>query len=187
VWLVAILLVIGCAPSASAESEAVARRARAFSSDHATLVELAFDGELVAPWTAHPNKYIEDQLFYTVGQLNADASVGRLDAVVLSNVVQKGVGDGTVRITYHAVLPVGWGEPNDVPAGIDLVLPRRVTPSGLTAFATSYGGTCIEEAGHTVDAGNFWFHFRPSAAGCELDPASIVAVHAAGTGPRADH
>ena len=51
---------------------------------------------------------IEQQLLYTVGQLNGYDSVGRLDQVELKN-VQAEEGEDRCRITYEARMPVAWG------------------------------------------------------------------------------
>ena len=57
-----------------------------FSSHLATLMVFEFDGELLVNSSYNPNSWIEDQLLFTIGQLNGNNSVGRLDALTLSNV-----------------------------------------------------------------------------------------------------
>lgn len=60
-----------------------------FLSPKATLLEFEFDGELLAESsvsTGDARIYIDRQLLYTIGHLNSDNSVGRLDKVTLSNV-----------------------------------------------------------------------------------------------------
>jgi hypothetical protein len=167
-WLAAVL---GCTTAAGTR-EALTRRHDGFTSDRAELLTLRFEAELVMPRFGAPKKYIEDQLFYTVGQLNARASVARLDGALIDSVAVTELGDGTARVQYWASLPVGWGEPV-IPDSLDLALPRRVTPAGLSAFAAQYGGACVAESGHEVTAGNFWYHFRPNAPACALDAADV--------------
>ena len=170
----AVLAGCGALPDGAPGDEA-ARDERPFSSHQATLTIFEFDGELVAPKTTNPTKYVKDQLLYMVGQLNAHHSVARLDKVVLTNVEKSDNGDGRIRIDYHAALPVGWGSKTDVPTSFDLVLPRRITPIGIQTFADTYEATCVEAGGHDVNAGNFWYHYRPQVSGCVLDPAHVVA------------
>src|SRR5687767_13686081 len=59
-----------------------------FSSKDATLLEFEFDGELVTDSTWNINNTINDQLLYTIGHLNGNKSVGRLDALTLTDVKQ---------------------------------------------------------------------------------------------------
>ena len=157
---------------------ALREQRRPFASDQATLVVMSFDAELVAPSTSgasnNPTKYVKEQLFYTVGQLNAHASVGQLDRVAISNVQVSANGDGQSRVRYHASLPVGWGD-GAPPASFELVLPRRVSAAGLSSFAAAYASTCVEAPGeHAVTAGNYWYHYRPQAPGCSLAPEHAV-------------
>jgi hypothetical protein len=49
------------------------------SSAVALFVDFEFDGELVTDASWNREQTIEDQLLYTIGQLNGDNSVGRLD------------------------------------------------------------------------------------------------------------
>src|SRR4029079_18201302 len=74
---------IGCGPGPAPEDTARSS-GRPFASAAASSTVFEWGGELVAPVTSKPEKYIKDQLFYTVGQLNAHASVGRLDHLALS-------------------------------------------------------------------------------------------------------
>ena len=72
---------------------------------------------------------IEDQLLYTLGHFNADNSVGRLDNLVLSNIV-KTENAGKITIKYHAKLPVAWGRKTDL---------RRATSFGHSnTYAAAY-------------------------------------------------
>src|SRR5262245_40622322 len=49
------------------------------SSVEAIFVDMEFDGEMVTDSTFNLSSQIEDQLLYTIGHLNGDNSVGRLD------------------------------------------------------------------------------------------------------------
>lgn len=172
--------VLACAPGSEPLSdEDVSDDEKPFSSARATLVTFEFDGELTAPWQSNTTKLIKDQLFYTVGQLNAHDSVGRLDKVVISNVKKTQNGDGWMRVSYHAVLPVGWGE-SEIPSTFDLTLPRKIGPQSLASFTTAYGPTCSDDPAH-VTSGNFWYHFRPGTEGCTFDPARVSTMTASVT------
>ena len=84
------------------------------SSAVAVFVDLEFKGELLTDAAWNPEQQVEDQLLYTIGQLNGVNSVGRLDTMTLTNVRTKSEG-GRTKITYDAKLPVAWGKRNDVP------------------------------------------------------------------------
>jgi hypothetical protein len=56
------------------------------SSTEAIFVDMSFDGELVTEYAWSPESAIEDQLLYSIGQINGDRGVGRLDTMRLSDV-----------------------------------------------------------------------------------------------------
>ncbi len=171
-------LIAACAPgSEPIPDEEASEDSKPFSSARATLLTFEFDGTLTAPWQSNTTKLIKDQLFYTVGQLNAHESVARLDKVVLTNVKAVANGDGWMRVTYHASLPVGWGQTSDIPETFDLTLPKKIGPQSLSTFATDYGPTCSDEPSD-VTSGNFWYHFRPAYDGCVFDPARVSTTTA---------
>ncbi|MBK6517708.1 MAG: hypothetical protein IPG04_27215 [Polyangiaceae bacterium] len=175
-----ITLGAACAPSSVPvdDEERADSEGKAFTSAQATLVTLEIDGELTAPWQTNTTKLIKTQLFYTVGQLNAHDSVGRLDRVVISDVKRVSNGDGWMKVTYRAELPVGWGSKTEIPDTLSLTFPRKIGPQSLKSFTASYGGSCVEDASHAVSSDNFWYHFRPEAEGCELAAADAVTVKA---------
>src|SRR5262245_17759663 len=92
-----------------------------FSSELATLMMFEFNGELLSPSSLNATGYVEDQLLYTIGQLNGSRSVGRLDALELSSVTT--TREGTMyRVRYHARLPVAWGSKTNLPTAYTLIL-----------------------------------------------------------------
>ncbi len=153
---------------------------KADSSAAALFVDLEFDGELLTDSAWDPNQAVEDQLLYTVGQLNHFNSVGRIDRLVLTNVRKTTVGSKT-KITYHAKLPVAWGDKLNVPATHELQLLKDISYSAQTAFATKYGHSCVDAGAHDVDAGSMFYYFRPKASGCALEAADIVRFTASVT------
>src|SRR5687767_832019 len=120
-----VLPALGCAVEADVyEGETVkSEDGKDDSSAVALFVDFEFDGELVIDSSWNREQTVEDQLLYTMGQLNGSNSVGRLDRVVLSNIASTNV-DGKTKITYHAKLPVAWGDKNNVPATFELILPK---------------------------------------------------------------
>src|SRR5688572_16618376 len=56
------------------------------SSAVAVFLDFEFDGELLTGTSWNPQQQVEDQLLYTIGHLNGNNSVGRLDKVELTNV-----------------------------------------------------------------------------------------------------
>lgn len=147
------------------------------SSAIALFVDFTFDGELVTDSSWNHQRTIEDQLLYTIGQLNADNSVGRLDKLTLTNIASERV-DGRTRITYSARMPVAWGDKQNVPATYELILPRDLGYTAISTFASDHGTTCVDWGAHDVDAGSMWYYFRPRRSGCAIGDAEVVKATA---------
>jgi hypothetical protein len=179
--LAAIAAPLGCVDDENADEfagEAVkSDDDKSDSSFLATFLDAEWDGTLVTDFSFDNASTIQSQLLYTVGQLNGMTAVGRIDKVVLSNVVKSTV-NGRVQIKYHAKLLVAWGKKTSIPSTIELKLPLDVSSSGQTAFATKYGHSCIDIGAHDVDSGSMFYYFRPKASGCTLDAADVHAVTA---------
>ena len=151
---------------------------KADSSVEAIFLDFEFDAELVAPSYGRPESAIETQLLYTIGQLNGERSLGRLDKVELSEVASEEA-DGKRVVSYHARIPVAWGKRDQVPETYTLKLPRDVNHASLTSFAEKYGHDCVDWGAHDVDSGSMWYYYRPAGSGCRLDPGDIVTAEAA--------
>lgn len=145
------------------------------SSIEAIIVDLEFDGELTTSSSWGVEQRIEDQLLYTIGHLNGDRSVGRLDRVELSEVRTERIDDG-YHVTYHARMPVAWGHRDNVPETYELTLPRVATYSGFEAFTQQYMSTCVDWGAHDVDSGSMWYYYRPNAYRCELDADDVIVT-----------
>ncbi len=169
------VLAMGCAAPSAEEHETTDQE---FSSREAVQLDFELDGELVTDTTWNAKAKIQDQFLYTIGHLNGERSVGRLDKLELTNVQSEAVGDGTYRVTYHARLPVAWGNKNAVPGSYAFKLPRAVSYAGLEAFTTKYKASCVDWSAHDVDSGSMWYYFRPKAGGCALDAGDIVETTA---------
>ena len=150
-----------------------------FTSNQATLLTFEFDGELVTKDAWNLEHTANDQLLYTIGHLNGSRAVGRLDATKLTNFKTDRLDDGTTHVTFHAVMPVGWGSKTNLPKTYDLTLPKRVDYQGLQDFATKYEHSgCVEAGAHDVSVDSLWYYFRPSQSGCSLAETDVVHVKA---------
>ncbi len=150
---------------------------KADASVEAIIVDFEFDGSVLANSEFGASTTIENQLLYTIGHLNGSNSVGRLDQVVLTDV--RSVREGNLfRISYHATLPVAWGNKNNVPATYALTLPVDGTISGYERFTGAYSHTCVDFSAHDVDTGNMWYYYRPNRSSCNLASADVVQTTA---------
>jgi hypothetical protein len=149
-----------------------------FTSDVATLLDFAFDGELTSSSGWNAKGQIRAQLMFTVGQLNGEKSVARLDKLQLTSLSAVYIGNGLYRHRYHARVPVAWGSKVNLPSSYTFQLPRRVDQTGQSAFMTKYGSTCNDGDDGSVTLGNFWYHYRVKPSDCSLAPADIVTMHA---------
>ncbi len=149
-----------------------------FSSPNSTLVTFEFDGQLDTDSTFGTGRNeIQSQMLYTIGHLNWDRSVGRLDNLVVTNIVKTSVG-GKTHITYHAKLPVAWGSKTTIPSTYAFTLPTDVSFSGQESFTTKYMGACVDFGAHEVSSDNMWYYYRPKTSGCSITPADVVTVTA---------
>ncbi|HEU0035741.1 MAG TPA: PPC domain-containing protein [Kofleriaceae bacterium] len=175
----AVVPTVGCTDEDLYDGEAIkSDDGKADSSALAVFVDAEFQGKLVTDFAWNDNQTIEDQLLYTVGQLNGFNSVGRIDKVVISNVQRSSTADGRTQITYTAKLPVAWGNRNNVPSTIPLKLPLDVSSAGQSAFAEKYKHDCVDFGAHDVDAGSMFYYYRPRASGCSIAAADVVSVDA---------
>jgi hypothetical protein len=147
-----------------------------FTSNQASLLTFEFAGEVETDF-GFGNGPINDQLLYTIGQLNGSKAVGRLDKVVLTDVVRRQEGGKTI-IAYKAKLPVSWGSQTNLPRTYEFNLPRNSSSEGQTAFTERYKHSCAEFGAHDVDAGSMWYYYRPAQSGCAVAAADTVKMTA---------
>jgi hypothetical protein len=150
---------------------------KADASAEATILDMEFDGELVTDSSWSPSQTVRDQLLYTIGHLNGDRAVGRLDRLELTSVKSEAAG-GKTRITYHVKMPVAWGSKTDLPTSYSFRLPRDVSYAGQDAFTAKYKSGCVDFGAHDVSSGSMWYYYRPNASGCALADADIVKTDA---------
>jgi len=168
----------GCAvqPETGDEESEVVEFEQPFTSDVATLLDFEFDGELLTNSNTNLKGQVRAQMLYTVGHINAEPGVARLDRLALTNLTVAAAGS-LYRVRYHARLPVAWGSKTNLPSSYTLTLPRRVDAAGQNAFTTKYAATCADDA-HDANVSNFWYHYRPRLSGCSLAPADVVTANA---------
>jgi hypothetical protein len=170
-----VFVLAGCA---SESSPGTGTEEPEFSSNQATLLDFEFDGELQTDSSWNDKQTIQDQLLYTIGHLNADKSVGRLDNLVLTNVVKTNIDGGKIKLTYHAKLPVAWGSKTNLPTSYVLTLPKDTSSEGITAFTEAHKHSCVDHGAHDVDSGSMWYYYRPKQSGCAITDAEVVKVTA---------
>ncbi len=149
-------------------------------SAEAVFVNFTFDGEMLTTSSWNARSQIEDQLLYTIGHLNGERAVGRLDKLELTDVTTTAEGDKT-RVHYHAVLPVAWGDKDHYPESYTLRLPLDVSYSGQQAFTDKYKHDCVDWGAHDVTSGSMWYYYRPNRSGCHLADTDVVSIDAAVT------
>ena len=147
------------------------------SSAIASFVNFEWSGELYTNSCTRPEAAIDKQILYTVGQLNGFNSVGRLDQVKIGDVTFEPVESGCF-ITYTAVMPVAWGYRSDAPKTFELILPRDVSYAGQEKIVSKYTKNCLDWGAHDVDAGVFWYYYRPNKSRCEMAEEDIVRLEA---------
>jgi hypothetical protein len=143
----------------------------------ATFLNFEFDGQFVTDGGSAfggRQQQIQDHLLYTIGHLNGNNSVGRLDKVELTNIQEAAQPDGKTLITYHAKLPVAWGSKTNVPTTYNFTLPRDMSYAGVQAFVTKYKSSCVDFGAHDVDDGSMWYYYRPNLSGCQLADTDVV-------------
>jgi len=168
-------LVYGCAADeAPAGSEA--GEEDEYTSASAKLLEFEFDGEVTSAG-GDAEQTIKDQMLFTIGQLNGEVGVGRLDKLALTNV--RSTRDGALtKTTYHAKLPVSLSKTSRVARSYTLLLPRRADWDGQDAFFRKYEASCTDWAAHDNETGIYWYYYRPKTSGCRLDDGDVVKLRA---------
>ena len=154
--LALLLALAACAETDPYAGEAVKSDNKADASALGVFLDATFDGKLVTDSSWDDNQTIQDQLLYTVGQLNGYTAVGRVDKAEITN-IQKTTVNGKTQITYSAKLPIIWSKQNGTASSIDLSLPLDISYSGQEAFATKYKDKCVDFGAHDVDSGSMFY------------------------------
>src|SRR5690242_17101039 len=68
----------------------------------AVFVDAKFTGKAVVDFSFSDTQTIQDQLLYTVGQLNGMTAVGRVDRATITDVHRTTTADGKTQLEYSA-------------------------------------------------------------------------------------
>jgi len=169
----AFYIFFGCSSLDEFETETQEKNASAIATFH----DFEWDGVVEADNCYRPQTAIDQQLLYTVGQLNGVNSVGRLDQVEVVTSSWEETMDGC-RISYTARMPVAWGYRDDAPKEYTFILPRHVGWGAQDDFVEKYTSTCLTWGAHDVDSGVFWYYYRPAKSSCVLDESDIIRLSA---------
>lgn len=169
--LTSLALIAGCSSDTGSEVDN-------FASDQATLLVFEFEGKFIASSVWNADRFIEDQMLYTIGHLNGNKAVGRLDQLEVTDVEKEELDDGNTLVTYKAKLPVGWGSKTNLPETYELTLPLHVDHADYEAFTNKYKDDCVDWSAHDVDTGSMWYYYRPNASRCELDADDVFKTTA---------
>jgi len=173
--MLSVLALVGCAADSSGET---AGHDSDFSSNQATLLDFEFDAELVSDHVWNDKQTIQDQLLYTIGHLNHDKSVGRLDTVELTNIQKTPLDGGKTKVSYHAKLPVAWASKTNLPSTYAFKLPKDLSMAGQQQFTERHKHSCVDWGAHDVDTGSMWYYYRPLRSGCAIADDEVVSLTA---------
>lgn len=169
-FLLVVVWVSSCSQDYDTSGLNMEEKQQELTSAEAVFVDFEWDGELTGSGS---NVYssIDEQLKWTIGQLNGDKSVGRIDHVELSNVNRVGN-----SISYRAKMVVAWGK-SRVPENYSFHLPLDTTYAGLGNFLSKYKDSCMGDThGEEPTLSDAWYYYRPNNALCDQDAADTVTV-----------
>lgn len=175
---VAVLLVSSCAPE-SVEETSVASlsketNGKTDASVEAMFVNFDFDGRVTFGSCYGVEKRVEEQLLYTMGQLNGIRGVGRLDTLELSDVESETTDQGC-EVTYHARMLVAWALEHENKTTYELILPRDVRHTAVQQLFEHYGTSCASSGSH-ADSGSLWYYWRPERSTCTVGDDYVIRV-----------
>jgi hypothetical protein len=168
----------GCTDEDPFEGEEVKTEEGKFdASANGVFLDAEFEGKLLTDSSWDDKQTVQDQLLYTVGQLNGFTAVGRVDKAEVTN-IKKTTVNGKTQITYTAKLPVIWNKSNGVPTDVELKLPLDISYAGQESFAMKYSHDCVDFGAHDVNSGSMFYYFRPRASACKITATDVHAVTA---------
>jgi hypothetical protein len=148
------------------------------SSSLAVFLDFEWEGAYAvdsSPWNLRQS--IQDHLLFTIGHLNGDNAVGRLDRLELSDARTVTEG-GVTKVVYKAKMPVAWGDKLNPPSSYEFVLPSSMKFDAVDRFTTSYKDRCVDWSAHDVDSGSMWYYYRPLESSCTLASADVYRATA---------
>ena len=140
----------------------------------ATFVNFEFDGMVSVGSCYSPEKRVEEQLLYTIGQLNGDRGVGRIDTLEVTDLNTE-VTESGCQITYHARMLVAWALEHSNKTDYELILPRDVRHGAIASLFETHGVSCVK-SGAQATSGSFWYYWRPERSNCNLDDALSIRI-----------
>ncbi|MCA9523436.1 MAG: PPC domain-containing protein [Myxococcales bacterium] len=173
-----LLALAGCGAPGSQDTLPTQRpdeNGKSDASALATFLTFEFDASFFVSSSWGTKQQIENQLLYTIGQLNGENSVGRLDHVELST-IESNPTEGGYLVSYHAKMLVAWGNKNDIPERYELLLPRDMTYDGLETFTERYKHDCVDWGAHDVDPNSMWYYYRPKSSSCRLQEGDTISA-----------
>jgi len=169
----AVLMATGCAADSGPNADDFAAESD-FSSNQATLLNFEFDSETwIDDGEEDTSETLTSHLLFTIGHLNGDNAVGRLDNVKLTNIKKVQSKGSRSLVSYHAVLPVSWGSKTNLPTSYEFTLPHDVTFGGVDAFTEKHKDDCVAHEAHDVDSGSIWYYYRPHMKACAIDASEV--------------
>jgi hypothetical protein len=149
------------------------------ASIEAIILDFEFAGFFQTDSRFRAESDIDEQLLYTIGHLNGERSVGRLDKVELIDVEVTETDAGSFRVDYRARMPVAWNRGNELPASYTFQLPGDLSREGLQRFTDAYNHDCVDYGAHDVTTSSMWYYYRPKAYRCDLDAKDVAEFDAA--------
>ncbi|MCB0413396.1 MAG: hypothetical protein KDD50_03625 [Bdellovibrionales bacterium] len=117
---------------------------------------------------------IRAQLKYTVGQFNGFNGVADLNRVDLTIKSIEQASDRSFKVTYRAKLFIAWSRANQRLTYFELYLPRSTDWNALRIFYRQFGySQCLDQNAHNVDAGIFWYYYRPDKRNCAVKNSNL--------------
>lgn len=155
-----------------------AANGRGDASAAAIFLDFSWEGEVESNHCWNSEQIIKSQVLYTVGQLNGQDSVGRLDQIEVTNIEKENNAEGGCLIRYSATMPVAWGKRTDIPDDFAFLLPRNLSMTSQKEFLERYESGCLDWHAHDVTPGIMWYYYRPDKMSCQLAPEDIMAAKA---------
>ena len=149
-----------------------------FDSAHSILIEgIIPEGTIItnspSQWMVKPQ--IEEQLLYTIGQLNGleggTPDTSRTEIEIKEIITQE---RGRYLVKYSAKLIIAWPREQKIPESFAFILPANTSPNAISHFFKTYGADehgskrCIAWEAHNVTSGILWYYYRPQKSSCPL-------------------
>ena len=175
ILFVSVLLFAGCAET---EQHFENTELKAASAD-AVFLDFEWKGQVQTDACYAHHTAIEQQVLYTIGQLNGHRSVGRIDRLQVENVdAVPNEASGGCDITYSAKMLVAWGNLTNIPYTFEFIFPRHTSWDGAESFTEKYKDKCVDWNAHDVDVNVFWYYYRPEKSACKFDDEDVYRIPA---------